>query len=122
MTCVIDQTGTEAKVICWGRGDSDAKGFIIQDSAGAAVNITGFSFKLTVDARKNPDDVSTQQFSLTGPITDGPNGAVSFTPTTANTDITPGTYYYDIQQTNLSAAIKTLIKGRALIVQDISKV
>ena len=122
MTCVIDQTETEAKIICWGRGDSDAKGFIIQDSADAAVNITGFIFKLTVDSRKNPEDVSTQQFSLTGTITDGPNGAVSFTPTTANTNITPGTYYYDIQQTDLSAAIKTLIKGRAQIVQDISKV
>ena len=122
MTCVIDQTDTEAKIICWGRGDSDAKGFIIQDSAGAAVNITGFIFKLTVDARKNPEDVATQQFSLTGTITDGPNGAVSFTPTTGDTDITPGTYFYDIQQTDLSAAIKTLIKGRVLIEQDISKV
>ncbi len=122
MTCVIDQTGADAKTICWGRGDSDPKGFIIQDSAGAVVDITGFTFTLTVDARKNPDDVTTQQFSLAGTITDGPNGAVSFTPTTTNTNITPGTYYYDIQQTDLSAAIKTLIKGRALIEQDLTKV
>ncbi len=117
MTCVIDQTGADAKTICWGRGDSDAKGFIIED-----VDITGFTFKLTVDSRKNPDDVTTQQFSLAGSITDGPNGAVSFTPTTTDTDITPGVYYYDIQQTDLSAAIKTLIKGRALIEQDLTKV
>ena len=121
MTCVIDQTRNTAKTICWGRGDSDPKGFIIQDSSGA-VDITGFTFKLTVDSRRNPDDVSTQQFSLAGSITDGPEGAVSFTPTTADTDLAAGTYYYDIQQTDLSAAIKTLIKGQVLIEQDITKV
>ena len=121
MTCVIDQTGTDAKTICWGRGDSDSKGFLIQDSAGAAIDITGFTFTLSVDSRKNPDDASTQQFSLPGVITSGPDGAVSFKPTAIDTNILPGVYYYDIQQVDTSAEVKTLIKGRALIEQDITK-
>lgn len=122
MSCVIDQTGNTAKDICWGRGDNDSRGFIIQDSAGEVVNIGGFSFILAVDSRKNPTDVSTQQFSLAGVITDAPNGAVSFTPTSVDTDITPGIYYYGIQQLDTGAAKKTIIKGRIEIIQDIVKV
>lgn len=122
MTCVIDQTGESAKTICWGRGDSDAKGFIIQNSSGVAIDISGYTFKLTVDSRLNPDDATTQQFTLDGVITDAPNGAVSFTPTSVDTDLAPGTYYYDIQQIDTGAAKKTIIKGKVLIVQDITKV
>ncbi len=121
MACAIDQTANAAKKICWGRGDSDAKGFIVQDSAGAAVDITGFTFTLSVDTRKNPDDASTLVFALGGSITDAANGVVEFTPTITDTDITPGRYYYDIQQINLSSAKKTLIKGKVTIVQDLSK-
>lgn len=118
----IDQTKTASKTICWGRGDSDAKGFIIEDSDAVAVNISGFSFKLTVNSDKAPPDQVNEQFSITGVITDASNGKVSFAPTTANTDITPQTYFYDIEQTDGSGAIKTLILAKALIVQDITKV
>ncbi len=117
----IDQTGNLAKDICWGRGDSDAKGFLIVDSNGDAVNIAGYSFTLSVDTKKNPPDASTLQFALAGVITDAAAGAVSFTPSSANTDLAPGLYYYDIQQIDGSAAVKTVIKGRVLIEQDITK-
>ncbi|KKK61671.1 hypothetical protein LCGC14_3011990, partial [marine sediment metagenome] len=33
----IDKTKDVSKTICWGRGDSDAKGFIIQDSNEIAI-------------------------------------------------------------------------------------
>ena len=118
----IDKTRDATKTICWGRGDSDPKGFIIQDSAGVAVNITGFSFKLTVNSEKSPSDQVNEQFTITGVITDATNGKVSFAPTTTDTAITPATYFYDIEQTDQSGAISTLIVGKALIVQDITKV
>jgi hypothetical protein len=118
---LIDQTNNTAKLICWGRGDSDAKGFIVQDDAGVAVNITGFSFKLTVNSEKNPTDMTNEQFSLSGVITDAVNGKVAFSPTTANTDITPTTYFYDIEQTDTGGAIKTLIKAKCKIIQDLTK-
>lgn len=122
MGCVIDQTKNTDKEICWGRGDSDAKGFVIQDSAGVAVDITGFSFKLTVSSDRDPPDQVNEQFTIVGVIGVAADGTVSFAPTISDTDITPGKYFYDVEQTDVSSRIKTVIKGRALIVQDITKV
>ena len=122
MVCVIDQTTNTDKEICWGRGDSDAKGFVIQDSNGVAIDITGFSFKLTVNSERDPTDQVNEQFTITGVIGVAANGTVSFAPTVTDTDITPGTYFYDIEQTDVSSRIKTIIKGRAKIIQDITKV
>lgn len=121
MACVIDKTQDESKTLCWGRGDSDAKGFIIQDGNGVAVNITGFSFKLTVNSEKDPTTVDNQQFTVVGAITDGPNGKVAFSPSATDTDITPGAYFYDIEQTDSGGGIATLLIGKCIIVQDISK-
>lgn len=119
---VIDQTKNDEKLICWGRGDSDAKGFVVQDSAGVAIDISGFTFELTVNSEKNPADQVNEQFTVSGVIGSGPAGTVSFAPTTANTDITPGIFFYDIEQTDGSGRIKTIIKGKCVIVQDITKV
>ncbi len=118
----IDQTKNSEKTICWGRGDSDAKGFAVQDSDGVAVDITGFSFKMTVNSERNPADQVNEQFTITGVIGSGVGGLVSFAPSVSDTDITPGTYFYDVEQTDVGGLIKTLIKGKALIVQDITKV
>jgi len=121
MACIIDQTSDATKTICWARGDSDAKGFIIQDSAGVAIDITGFTFKLTVNSEKDPLTTTNQQFTVTGAITDATAGKVAFSPSATDTDITPDTYFYDIEQTE-SGKISTLIIGKCLIVQDITKV
>ena len=116
----IDQTGNPAKNICWGRGDSAARGFIIQNSAGVAINITGFTFRLTVNIELDPNP-GTQLFTVVGVITDAANGKVGFAPTSANTDQTPDKYFYDIEQTDGGGLIDTVIKGVCEIVQDISK-
>ncbi len=118
----IDQTGDTTKTICWGRGDSDAKGFVVQDSAGVAVDITGFTFKLTVSSDKDPTDQVNEQFTVAGVIGDPLLGTVSFAPSTSDTDITPDVYFYDIEQTDAGSRIKTIIKGKCQIVQDITKV
>ncbi len=121
MACIIDQTTDSDKTICWGRGDSSAKGFIVQTSAGVAIDISGFSFKLTVNSEKDPTTTANQQFTIVGAITDATNGKVAFSPLVTDTDIDPGTYFYDIEQTDGSGAISTLIIGKALIIQDITK-
>lgn len=121
MTCIVDKTGDDEKTICWGRGDSSAKGFIVQDSAGVAINITGFTFKLTVNSEKDPLNTDNQKFSIVGAITDAVLGKVAFSPSVVNTDIDPGTYFYDIEQTDDGSAISTLIIGKCLIIQDITK-
>lgn len=119
---IIDQTKNTEKDVCWGRGDSDAKGFEVQNSAGAAINITGFTFKLTVSSERDPADQVNEQFTIVGVIGSPTAGTVSFAPTVTDTDITPGIYFYDIEQTDVSSRIKTIIKGKCRIVQDITKV
>lgn len=115
----IDQTKNADKEICWGRGDSDAKGFVVQDSDGAALDISGFTFRLTVNTEKDPDP-GTELFTVSGVITDAANGRVAFAPTAVDTDQAPGKYYYDVEQT-AAGLVSTIIKGVARIVQDISK-
>ena len=122
MACIIDKTSDDDKIICWGRGDSSAKGFTVQDSNEVAIDITGFTFKLTINSEKDPTDTTNQQFTITGAITDATAGKVAFSPTTTDTDITPDTYFYDIEQTDDGGAVSTLIIGKCLIVQDITKV
>lgn len=118
----IDKTKDAEKTICWGRGDSSAQGFAVQDSGGAAVDIDGFAFKLTVNSEKAPANQDNEQFTIVGVITDAPAGLVAFSPTVSDTDIPPGTYFYDVEQTDVGGAIKTLIVAKAIIVQDITKV
>lgn len=117
----IDQTKDATKTICWARGDSDAKGFIIQDSAGVVVDITGFTFKLTVNSEKDPTTTVNQQFTVVGAIVDAALGKVAFSPSITDTDIAPDTYFYDIEQTDGSGKISTVIIGKCVIVQDITK-
>jgi hypothetical protein len=122
MACIIDQTLNTDKEICWGRGDSRAKGFQILDDDDVAVNIAGFTYKLTVNSDKDPTNQNNEQFSIVGVITDAANGKVSFAPTTVQTDITPDVYFYDIEEVDGGGSVSTLIKGKALIIQDITKV
>ena len=116
----IDQTTDATKSICWARGDSDAKGFIVQDSAGVAIDITGFTFRLTVNTEQDPAP-GTELFTVVGVITDATSGKVAFAPTTTDTAQTPGEYFYDVEQTDAGGLISTIIKGVCEIVQDISK-
>ncbi len=116
----INQVTNAAKRVCWGRGDSAARGFVIQDSLGVAVDITGFSFTFTVNEEEDPAP-GTELFTVTGVITNATAGQVAFSPTITDTNQTPGEYFYDLEQTDSGGGIDTLIKAVCEIVQDISK-
>ncbi len=112
--------------LTYARGDSFAQEFIITDADDVVIDITGFTFLLTVNTEKNPVPVGppivgVEQFQLTGTITDGPAGKVEFAPSTANTNITIGKYWYDIQMTDTGSTIRTIIKSTFVIVQDVTK-
>lgn len=116
----IDQTKNAEVTLCWGREDADVKVFTIKDDTGVVVDISTWTFTLSVDANKDPADALTLQFAITGAlVTDGTDGKVGFTPAALDTDIAPGKYFYDIQRN--SPTKKTLIKGLCEIVQDITK-
>lgn len=103
------------------RGDTVPDSFTIKDSTGTVVNITGYSFLMTVNSDKNPADATNEIYQLTGSITDAPNGVVEFEPSAVQADQPPGTLYYDIQMTDASSKISTIVKGKLKYLQDITK-
>lgn len=106
--------------ICVTRGDTTPWTHTITFNA-AAVNITGYTYKLTVDPSKNPTDALANLFTLVGVVTDGPNGIVQFEMSAVQSDQTPKDYYFDIEQTDGSGKIRTIAKGVFTFEQDISK-
>lgn len=102
------------------RGDTAADQFTITRD-GAAVNITGCTFKLTVNSQKDPTDTANQLFSLTGTITGASSGQVEFAPTSLQADQLPGRYFYDVQMTDATGAVRTAIKGVYRFLEDITK-
>jgi hypothetical protein len=102
------------------RGDTAPDQFTIQRN-GVAVNITGCTFKLTVNSVKDPVDATTQLFTVAGSITSAVAGEVEFAPDATQADQSPGRYYYDVQMTDGSGAIRTAQKGVYRFIQDITK-
>lgn len=103
------------------RGDSYADEVTITDASGVVLDITGYSFTLTVDPSPAPADNTTKLFDVAGVILDAANGLVEFAPSAVQTDQTPGRYYYDIQMTDNVGRIRTIMNGTYTITQDITK-
>lgn len=102
------------------RGDTYADKFVITDSDGAVLDITGHSFKLTLNSNKTPSDATGQAYQLIGTITNGASGAVEFAPNATQANIV-GRYYYDIQMTDDQGAVKTVQAGIYTYIQNITK-
>jgi hypothetical protein len=104
------------------RGDTRADIITVtRKSTGVAVDITGGSFKLTVDPEQNPTTSTSNLFALSGVIIDALVGTVAFSPSTLQADQLPGAYFYDIQYTDSAGLIETIAKGKYVFLQDISK-
>ena len=104
------------------RGDSYPLPFTLTDPAtGAALDLTECTVVLTVSAEAAPEDDTAQVCQVSGVLGDDPTtGAVSFTPTTADT-ATVGEFHYDIQVTDADSHVRTPITSTLTILQDISK-
>lgn len=85
------------------------------------IDITNYTFRMTVDTLQNPPDDTTALFEVVGTITDAAAGEFEFEPTAMQTDLPIGTYYYDVEYTDAAGRIKTVAKGKYKIIQDISK-
>lgn len=88
--------------------------------SGVAVNITGWTFKLTVNAEVNPADDTNQIAQIDGTLFDAVNGIVDFVPLSTDVE-TAGHYYFDIEATDTDSQISTLDKGSFILLQDITK-
>jgi hypothetical protein len=85
------------------------------------LDVTGFSYKLTINSLKSPPDDTTQLLQVNGTVVNGPLGRVEFAWTAPQADQVPGKYWYDIQQTDGAGRIKTIAKNRYIVYQDITK-
>jgi hypothetical protein len=103
------------------RGDTAADEITVQTPAGAAVNVSGFTFVMTVNSLENPPDNVTELYAIVGTILVAAAGTVEFVPSGVQADQKPADYYYDIQMTDGAGRIKTLDKGMYTYTQDISK-
>lgn len=103
------------------RGDTVADTIAVQDESGDAINVTGYTFLMTIDPAKAPADDTDNILQLTGAVVDGPGGLVAFAPTELESEaLVPGKYWYDIQMDD-GSSITTLALDRYVVVQDITK-
>ena len=109
--------------ITWYRGDSYPILLTLKSDT-VAINLTGYAFILTVDSIQNPPDDKTKKFSVVGVVDPDQTvntGKFTLKPTTTDTNIDSGTYYYDLQMTDPSGNIRTIAKDKWKMVQDITK-
>jgi hypothetical protein len=111
--------------INYSRGDSYPLSIRIKDKASKEyIDITGYTFLLTVDPSKSPEDSTGNIFQVIGVVDPDQvtnKGKVSFTPTQTDTD-NVGKYYYDIQFIDGVGNKRTFVRGfRFILGQDITK-
>lgn len=118
------------EIICRKRGDTAPDQITVLDPASTTVpkaplDITGFSYTLTVNTDKDPDPavpVGTELASIAGTITDAVGGVVQFpwTPTQANqaADVD----FYDIEQVDATGKVKTIAKNQYIFFMDVTKI
>jgi hypothetical protein len=103
------------------RGDTFADAFVIKLAAtGQPVNITGRTFLLTVDPEVAPVSGVNNVYQLAGQIMDGPGGRVAFVPTSQQANQV-GQFFFDIQMTDTNGLKRTLVVGKYIYKQDITK-
>lgn len=103
------------------RNDSPVIPITVNEN-GSALNVAAGTFVMTVGNSPAPSTAAENIFTVTGAFeTDGTDGRVNFQPTTGDTALDPGVYFYDVEMT-LSGSVRTILKGSFTIEADISNV
>lgn len=103
------------------RGDTYADEFIIKSSTTKLpINLTGYTFLLTLDPVKAPADATNNVYQLTGTILSAPDGRVEFAPSALQADRV-GTFYFDVQMVDGVGRKRTVDSGKYKYEQDITK-
>lgn len=105
--------------LCVKRGDTASWTYTIKED-GQPKDITGWSYKLTVDPSSEPVDASKNLFSLAGVIAVGTDGKIKFQMSLVQAD-NVGKNFYELQQTDAATDVRTLLEGEYVFVQDVAK-
>ena len=101
------------------RGDSTTFRITIQNN-GAVFDVTGYSCKLTVKEQKSDSDANAIIGPITGVIFDAANGLVDFTISTSDSDVEPGSYFYDVEITS-GGNTHTVLESIFTVELDVSR-
>lgn len=109
-------------------GDTAAIGFAVRDAAGQPVDVTGYSFRLSVGRARHPASVAELIATFSATVLDGPNGLIGFTPGPTWAAAQPqdfvggvASYFYDVEQTDSPALdVHTFGVGRFYLKRGIS--
>jgi hypothetical protein len=111
--------------LCRTRGDTSTFTVTVTTDGTTPIDITGFTFLFTVDPSSEPTDNLNNLFQLSVgsgiTLTDPTNGVMTIGITALQADQLPETYFYDLQMTDTSSLITTILKGEYEILQDITK-
>lgn len=103
------------------RGDTYADEFTVKSAqTKLPIDITGYTFTLTVDPEKAPATADNNLYQLTGTIVDAPSGRVEFAPTAMQANQL-GKFFYDVQMVDGAGRKRTIVSGKYTYLQDITK-
>jgi hypothetical protein len=86
----------------------------------AAEDISGATFKFTVNRFPYPSGAGTQVFQVVGDVIDPANGIVEFPIEDGNEDIA-GFYYFDIEMVDPAGTVDTILFGWYHVREDITR-
>lgn len=106
------------------RGDTRTVNLTFLEADGSTpINLTGGTVYFTVNSSSDPSDDTNVAFQKTANsgFTDPTNGKHTFTLTHANTNITPGTYWYDAQFVDSLGSYLSSYRGRFIVQSDTTR-
>ena len=103
------------------RGDTYADEFTIKSkTTKLPINITGYTFLLTVDPEKAPAAATNNLYQLVGTIVDAAAGRVEFAPSASQANQV-GAFFYDVQMVDGAGRKRTIVLDKYKYEQDIGK-
>lgn len=119
----------ELETLTYFVGDTLALGFRIRSAAGEDVDVTGSTFRLTINRRRHPVDAADQIVQLSGTIVDAAEGRVAFGVSANAWNSVPrsdfqggvASFFYDIEWTDGAGVVKTFGVGRFLLARGITQ-
>ena len=104
------------------KGDSQDYNFTIKDGDGAAINITGYTFYLTVRESNAAGDAKIAKIvtSHTAPTAGQTTISISSSDTSIDVSSSTQQYVYDVRMKDTTAKVTTLLNGNFKVRQPIT--
>jgi len=104
------------------RGDTRTITATFVDSSGTAIDLTGGTVFFTANADSSPTDDTSAAIEKDVTSFDAPaTGVQDITLSASDTNVTPGTYYYDLQFVSSGGVVTSQPQDKLIIKADISR-